>query len=259
LRRTRAIEGLLSLITDIGDNLQNFKFKLLLREDIWRQLKFDNKSHFYGRSVNLVWEDKADFFKIIIKQALRANSFRQLATSITDNNLVINSDYWLEEQVFEIWNLLVGERMKGSRSAFTRNWVWNRLADGSNNRSPRTILQLFVTAKHWEQREQNKNPYGKTIIRSRALSSSLEKVSQEALDALIQEEFPELQALVDRLKEIGRTPFKADEVDGFKEALKLGLEVGLLAIYEGTPDEIQRYKVPDLYRWGIGMTRKGQA
>jgi cellulose biosynthesis protein BcsQ/acid stress-induced BolA-like protein IbaG/YrbA len=258
-RRSQAIEGLFSLVTDIGDNLHYLKFKILLREDIWRKLSFENKSHFYGRSVTLKWDNQADFFKVIIKQALCSQSFQELTQSIVDKKLLDNYDYWLEAQVFEVWNLLVGERMKGGKSAFTRNWVWNRLADGSNNRSPRTLLQLFVAAKEWEIREQNKSSYGKSIIRSRALSSSLETVSKEALDALIKEEFTELQNLVDKLKELGRSPLKADELSGFTELLRLGLEVGLLEIYEGTDEEVKRYKVPDLYRLGIGMTRKGQA
>lgn len=258
-RRTQAIEGLLSLITDLGDDLQQMKFKLLLREDIWRRLRFDNKSHFFGRSVTLAWLDTADFFKVLIKQALQSGSFKELVESIEQGRLLSSNDYLSEPQVFEIWNLLVGERMRGGKSAFTRNWVWNRIADGSNNHSPRALLQLFVQAKDWERREQEQNSYWKTVIRPRALSASLEEVSKQALDALINEEFPELQELIERLRDIGRSPFKATEVNGLDEQLSLAREVGLLAVYEGTEDEVERYKVPDLYLSGIGMTRKGQA
>jgi cellulose biosynthesis protein BcsQ len=258
-RRTKAIEGLLSLITDLGDDLQNLKFKLLLREDLWRRLRFDNKSHFFGRSVTLAWLDTADFFKVLIKQALQSDNFKNLVESIEQGRLLSSSDYLSELQVFEIWNLLVGERMRGGKSAFTRNWVWNRIADSSNNHSPRALLQLFVQAKNWEIREQDQTSYWKTVIRPRALSESLEDVSKQALDALINEEFPELQELIDRLSNIGRSPFKATEIIGLDDQLNLAREVGLLSIYEGTENEVERYKVPDLYLSGIGMTRKGQA
>ncbi|MCP2730548.1 P-loop ATPase, Sll1717 family [Limnofasciculus baicalensis] len=258
-RRTRAIEGLLSLITDFGDNLQKLKFKLLLREDIWRKLRFENKSHFFGRSVTLTWVDKAELFKVVIKQALRSSSFRQLIGSTDWGSLFPSDDYWTESQLFEVWNMLVGERMQGGKSAFTRNWVWNRLVDGNGNRSPRALLQLFVAATAWEKREHQRNYYGKTLIRAKALSASLEEVSKQALDALVKEEFPELQGLIDQLKELGYSPFKATELLNLDEALSLAREVGLLAVYEGTEDEVQRYKVPDIYRLGIGMTRKGQA
>jgi hypothetical protein len=53
--------------------------------------------------------------------------------------------------------------------------------------------------------------------------------------------------------------FNKSDLSELDEALNLALEVGLLSIYEGTTGEIERYKVPDLYRLGIGMTRKGQA
>jgi hypothetical protein len=43
------------------------------------------------------------------------------------------------------------------------------------------------------------------------------------------------------------------------EGLELALETGLLAIYEGTQDEVRRYRVPELFRRGLGMTRRGQA
>lgn len=76
-RRTKAIEGLLSLITDLADELQNLKLKVLLREDIWRRLRFDNKSHFFGRSVTLAWPDMADFYQVIIKQALQSLTFEE--------------------------------------------------------------------------------------------------------------------------------------------------------------------------------------
>ncbi|MDJ1181005.1 ParA family protein [Roseofilum sp. BLCC_M91] len=258
-RRTKAIEGLFSLVTGIGDSLKFLRFKILLREDIWRTLKFDNKSHFYGRSVTLVWKDKATFFKVLVKQALKSQSFKQVVESADQGRILNSYDHLSELQVFAIWNLLVGERMRGGKSAFTRNWVWKRLADGSDNHSPRALLQLFAEARNWEQTEQKQNPYEKTIIRPRALSSSLEKVSEQALDALINEEFEELKALESRLRDIGYSPFKATDITGLEDELSLAIEVGLLSIYEGTAKEVERYKVPDLYLSGIGMTRKGQA
>ena len=266
-RRTEAIEGLFALITDIGDNLEYLRFKIVLREDIWRRLRFENKSHFFGRSVTLNWADRADFFKVALKQALRSPKFQEIAKSTLGSIFSDNDNYWMEEQVIQLWNLLVGERMRGGKSAFTRHWVWKRLADGSDNRSPRTLLQLFLTATEWETREHQGNRYDKTVIRPRALIASLEQVSKEAIDALVKEEFPELKGLIERLQKLGRSPFQTTEMpnldedldEDLDEQLSLAREVGLIAVYEGTEDNVQRYKVPDLYRLAIGMTRKGQA
>lgn len=258
-RRKQAIEGLFSWVTDMGDNLQSLKFKIVLREDIWRQLQFENKSHFFGRSVTLQWTNRIDYLKVALKQALLSPTFREISKSILGSQFLPNHNYWMDEQVIQLWNLLVGERMRGGKSTFTRTWVWKRLADGSDNHSPRTLLQLFRVATEWEQRENSRNPYRKTIIRPRALIASLEEVSKQALDALVNEEFPELNGLIDQLQALGRSPLETNKLSNLDEELTLAREVGLISVYEGTEDNVQRYKVPDLYRLGIGMTRKGQA
>jgi hypothetical protein len=167
-------------------------------------------------------------------------------------------DDWSEKSVRSAWNVLVGERMKGSGTAYTRNWVWNRLADANQDHSPRYLLQLFHEALQWERNEEKKIPYEKTFIRPRALIRCLPKVSEEALEAL-QEEFSELDPLLKTLKHIGRTPISVDDLKSHDKLLSLAREVGLLDVYEERDDGIVRYKVPDLYRYGLKMTRKGQA
>ncbi len=75
----------------------------------------------------------------------------------------------------------------------------------------------------------------------------------------------ELGGLATRLQEIGRSPIEATMLDsqlrppGGLDQVSLAQEVGLLDVYEETVDEVRRYRVPDLYRLALGMTRKGQA
>lgn len=259
-RRNEAIAGLFDFWMNLEGNLSKIKYKIFLREDIWRKIRFENKSHFYGRSVVLRWKDQHTFFKVALKQALRSKSFQKL----TSNTLNLNADSklvdkWTEKEVFDVWNLLVGERMKGGKTAFTRNWVWKRLADGNDDHSPRYLLQLFHSATQKERKLHKKSPYEKSVIRPRALMESLPEVSQEALNA-IREEFQELEPVLTRLQEIGRTPIFADELESDfpLELINLAREVGLLAIYEGTEERVERYKVPELYRHALQMTRKGQ-
>jgi hypothetical protein len=152
--------------------------------------------------------------------------------------------------------------MKGGKTTFTRNWVWNRLSDGQGDHGPRALLQLFNEAVRWERVEELRNSYDRSIVRPRALVPGLAAVSHEALAALV-EEFPELVPLIDTLRNIGRTPFDASEIERENQEaageLDLALEAGLLAIYEVTQDEVRRYRVPDLYRAALEMTRRGQA
>ena len=258
-RRTRAVTGLLSLAMEIESRIPTYSFKIMLRYDIWQQLRFENKSHMYGRLVQLSWRDQTDFFKTVLKQGMRSSAFQQLTRS-----LGVGSDVeeWTDDDVRRAWNGLVGERMKGGKTTFTRNWVWNRLADGQGDRGPRALSQLFREAVEWERAEEHRNSYDRSVIRPRALVPSLEAVSVEAVQALL-EEFAELDPLIETLRSLGRTPFDPDDVRRLDQnafdQLELALEVGLLAVHEGTQDEIRRYRVPDLYRHALGMTRKGQA
>lgn len=257
-RRRNSIEGLFSLMTDLGDRLTNLKFKVVLRDDIWRALRFENKSHLYGRSVRLSWPSQPDYFKVVLIQALQAPSLKRIVRQMVGGEHASNVANWSDQEVLSVWNILVGERMKGGNTAFTRNWVWNRLADGNGDRGPRALLQLFTEATELERDFQKKNPYEKSLIRPRALSSALPAVSQEAVSAL-REEFAELSDLLSRLTGLGRTPVEAAQLSGLEDQVELAKEVGLLAVYEGTEEDVRRYKVPDIYRIGLGLTRKGQA
>ncbi len=258
-RRGEAIEGLFGLWMDRGQALRNLRFKIVLREDIWRKVRFENKSHLFGRSVTLQWKTQATFFKVVVKQALRSAAFGALLDSNAGTGRLRDTDpgIWTDGEVYGAWNLLVGDRMKGGKTAFTRNWVWSRLADGNEDHSPRHLLQLFGAVADWERQEHKKTPYDRSVVRPRALAASLPVVSGQALDAL-QEEFPELEPLLAVLRQIGHTPVPATDLDKLAEMVGLAREVGLLAVYEGTDEKVERYKVPEIYRHALGMTRRGQ-
>jgi len=259
-RRREAIEGLFGLWMDRGQSFSHLRFKILLREDIWRHLRFDNKSHMYGRSVLLKWRDQATYFKVALKQAMRAQSYQDILKDRPGGERLIAGtvDNWASEDVWEAWTVLVGERMKGGKTTFTRNWIWNRLADANDDHAPRHLLQLFHEAIQWERQQHQQTPYDRSVIRPRGLVKCLSAVSEQALIAL-SEEFSELGPLLEKLRAIARSPLYAKELEQFEQEIALAQEVGLLGIYEEKEDDIQRYKVPDIYRLALKMTRKGQA
>lgn len=254
-RRSTAVTGLFTFMTEVEARLAAFSFKILLRYDIWQGLRFENKSHLLGRSVQLLWRDKAEYFKTVLKQATRSNEYvRALSAARLSNDV----DGWLDEEVFRAWNLLIGERMKGGKTTFTRNWVWNRLADGQGDHGPRALSQLFSAAATWELNEEARSPYSRSIIRPRALVPSLESVSGEAIGAL-KEEFPELLDLINSLEMVGRTPLSISDIAAVNpeavDEVELALEVGLLA----PGDDVGKYRVPELYRHALKVRRPGQA
>ncbi len=262
-RRREANEGLIGLLAEQQSVLRQLRFKIVLREDIWRQLKVDNKSHFYGRDAVLMWRDRTDFLRLIVSHALRSERFRSLLQA--DRKLARSLDTGIgalpEDVIMRAWTALIGERMKGSGSTYTANWVWNRLKDGNEDRNPRYLLMTFREIVEWERREHARTPYERSVIRPRALEQVLPKVSRWALDALA-EEFSELQDHVFGALRGQRTPLPTDWPDQTHlspDLLNLASEVGLISLYEGTPKDPGRYAVPEVYRFALDMKRKGQA
>lgn len=263
-RRRMALEGLFSFLTDRGEQFCRFRLKILLREDLWQSLRFENKSHLFGRSRNLKWNEQIDFLRVVLKQAMRSEEFSRLVAAQQWFGYQMRPqlrliDHWPQEMVRSTWNLLVGERMKGGNTAFSRNWVWNRLMDGNGDRSPRYLIQLFQEALAWERRESNVNPYDRSLIRPRGLIAALPEVSSRAISALRDEEFPQLEALFERLQSLRSSPVNARDIADLGYLVTLAREVGVLSVYEGTEDQAERFKVPDIYLAGLGMARKGQA
>jgi len=259
--RTRSLTGLFSVLTEWEKRLSNIHFKIMLREDIWTRLRFENKSHLYGRTAVLKWADQAQFLKVVLKQAFQSSVFQDTVQSIFEQAMGFSPsavDAWEDARVFDAWNILVGERMAGGKTAFTRNWVWSRLGDANNDHAPRNLNFLFELALEWETEAQKKNPYHRSVIRPRALMKQLPEVSHRALNSLL-EEFPELEILQKTLAQIGSTPFKAGFLDDpdISVSLELAKEVGLLRIHEETDGNVLRYTIPELYRWGLNMGRKG--
>ncbi|WP_427763744.1 tyrosine-protein kinase family protein [Streptomyces sp. DSM 41931] len=260
-RRSHAIAGLLAKQADLAPKFSRIRLKIFVRQDIWSSLRFENKSHFYGLSRRLQWEDQREYFKVVLKRAVHAAAFRAILHTADKSLVETDVASWTPQQVDMAWSSLVGERMRGERTAFTSNWVWNRLADGNGDHSPRSLLQLFAAALDWEREEEKRSAYDRSVLRPRSLALSLERVSEPALSALLDEEFQELRAVADALKDYGRTPISEDTLrDALSETpedlITLAREAGLITLNE-TDDETRSFRVPDLYRWALSVTRRG--
>ena len=259
-RRKMATEGLFTFLLARGSEFKHLKLKVLLREDIWRQLRFDNKSHLFGRDASLSWQNSQDFYKVVLSHARKSSAFADLLRQERLTLSIIDGDAetWSSEAVSRAWVLLIGERMKGSGTTYTQNWVWNRLSDANSDRNPRYLLMLMSLVTAWERRENIRSRYERSIIRPRALEQQLQEVSAWALDA-IKEEFAELQPLLERLAN-ERTPFTTDLIESISpDIIVLAQEVGLLGVYEERDGSPERYSVPEIYRLALKMKRRGQA
>lgn len=262
-RRNNGVAGLLTIAGLLAPQLQHLKFKILLREDIWREVIVPNKSHLEARSVRLSWSNQTDYLRIAIKQAWRSEPFKNLVSGrLNKENFKLEDtpiEYWPENFVRAAWVVLAGERISGGRTAYTDNWIWSRLADANGDHSPRALAQLLTAATELERGYEQGNPYSKSIIRPRALVESLDNVSTLALDALSKDEFPELRPVFEALRSIGATPFSAHQLSTPSNLTTLAREVGLLETVNSPRDNADKFRVPELYRKALNMTRRGQA
>jgi hypothetical protein len=168
-------------------------------------------------------------------------------------------EYWPEEFVKDAWVIRAGERVSGGRTAYTDRWVWSRLADANGDHSPRALAQLLTAATNLERSLEHGNPYAKSIIRPNALVKSLDGVSTLTLDALRKDEFTELEPVFEALEAIGATPFPAHQLKTPSNLTTLAREVGLLETGSSPRDNVEKFRVPELYRKALNMTRRGQA
>lgn len=262
-RRNDGVAGLLTTAGSLAPQFQHLKFKILLREDIWREVTVPNKSHLEARSVRLNWSNQTDYLRIAIKQAWRSEFFKNLVSGrLNRENFKLEDtaiEYWPEDFVRDAWVILAGERVSGGRTAYTNNWVWSRLADANGDHSPRALAQLLTEATNLERGFEHGKPYSNSIIRPRALVESLDYVSTQALDALRRDEFPELQPVFQALTAIGATLFHAHQLETPPNLTTLAREVGLLETVNSPRDNADKFRVPELYRKALNMTRRGQA
>jgi hypothetical protein len=204
-----------------------------------------------------------DYIKIAIKQATRCAPYARLVSARLGRTnfdpLATDVEYWPEDIIRQAWVILAGDRVSGGRTAYTHNWVWARLADANGDHSPRQLAQLLNAATGRERGFEAINPYGRSILRPRALVESLDDVSEKALDALRRDEFPELEPLFEVLDRVNSTPFDADQIAPVSALIPLAREVGLLEPLDGPKEGVSRYRVPELYRKALNMGRRGQA
>ncbi|MGC4815058.1 P-loop ATPase, Sll1717 family [Micromonospora sp. DT228] len=255
-RRSESLSALLSVQAEVGHQLANLPFKIMIRQDIWDALRFNNKSHFYASSLRLRWESSTDYYKVVVKQAMAVPSFERVARLNAPNLPDREISEWSAQDVEYAWNTLIGERMKGEQTAFTWNWVWKRLADANGDHSPRTLIQLFNEALNGERQEYRRSQYERSVIRPRLLVRSLPVVSDMAVEALREEFGEELDPVIAALRRYGRTPIPEADLALEAELVDTAVEVGLLARREESSGR-RILRVPDLYRHALGVTRPG--
>lgn len=271
--RRRYVASLLALWLSLSNRYQKLRAKIFLREDLLDagELGFPDASKLRARSVSLDW-DVESLYRATVRHM--AGSSPELLAWLQG----IEHGFVLEERPDVGWmpgsmsesvqkafaDRLAGEVMgAGARKGYTYRWIPNHLQDAQTRVVPRSILVLLGEAA----KEALKHPLssGPRLITPPDLAAALIETSR-ARAGEIGEEYK----LVMRLKNlegmhlllqpeqvIARVGQPADgekpglTTDG-RAVLDELVRLGVIAIRSDG-----RVDVPDIYRFGFGILRKG--
>ena len=260
-----ALGGLMRLIYDTNNqSLYNIRFKIFLREDIWNNLVFTNKSHFgEARTLLLQWK-KTDFFRLAYRLAVSGSSeFKTISNRIlplAENELDDTDEEILRQALAPLWGL----KQKG-KNAYISQWVYNRLTDASDNTYPRSLTILLNKACEEEiNSKQGKSAPTDRLLRWKALTEGLVAASEERCNA-IKNEYSEFTDFFNSISELSSL-FKTEDLEklwnktigaeskqSFDSFVKRLEEIGLIA--KKKYNKKYDYSVANLYVYGFRIKR----
>lgn len=261
-----ALGGLMRLVYDTNNqHLYQIKFKVFLREDIWSNLVFTNKSHFGDeRTLILQWK-KEDFFRLAYRLAVGGSEeFKNVTNRIlplADNQIDEADEDTLRKALSPLWGL----RQQKSKNAYVAQWVYSRLTDSSGNTYPRSLTMLLNKAKEIElAQKQGKGTPTDHLLRWSALTSGLDAASEERCNS-IRNEYKDLSEFFNKISGL-KSLFTEEELkelwqqtiaiqsnitfDDFAQRLK---DIGLLETKKYSQYD---YAIANLYVYGFGIIRK---
>lgn len=260
-----ALGGLMRLIYDTNNqNLYHIRFKVFLREDIWSNLVFTNKSHFgEARTLLLQW-GKTDFFRLAYRLAIGGSTdFKTLSNRIlplTENELDEADEETLRQALAPLWGL-----KPKSKNAYIAQWIYTRLTDASDNTYPRSLTILLNKARNVElESKQGKTAPSDHLLRWGALTEGLTAASEERCNA-IRNEYPELAEFFNNINELSslfntkdleklwKKTIPEQSENSFDSFVKRLEEIGLIA--KKKYNKRYDYAVANLYVYGFGIKR----
>jgi hypothetical protein len=269
--------SLLAMWLSLADRYRQIRPKIFVREDLFQAslAAFPDASKLEARSVSLEWRVE-DLYRVLIKHM--ANTSDDLKNWIESSARGIPLQHrgplgWTPPETLPetgkvsqkgFVDHLAGEQMgSGDKKGLTYRWIPNRLQDAHARAVPRSILNLVRNAAHWAIQHGAK-AQNLRLLAPVELVAALDLTSQRRA-AELREEFP-VVARLEHLRgmavmlerkvavaKLSGEPAEDDEygVDG-ERVLRTLIELGAMS---ERPDG--RIDVPDIYRYGFGILRKG--
>jgi hypothetical protein len=287
--------ALLQLALDVRST-RRIRFKVFLRPDMLQDreiIGFPDASKLLARKADLRWQ-RADLYALMFQCAANATrggeAFRRVAAEATGHDFTsaetmwflprpLRSDEKLQEQLFE---RLAGKAMASGPSGYKRGkpytWLVNHLVDGLGQVSPRSYCEAV---RHAAEHTPEDAP---TALHFRAIQAGVQAASRIRVNEVTTEDYPWVELVMQPLRGKLTVPCAAEEfeylwaqektIERLKDQLahsnlkvKLppqSLSLGAAGLLEdlqalGLIERLRdrRVQMPDVYRIGFGLGRKG--
>jgi hypothetical protein len=274
--RQRYVGGLLALWGSLGIRYRYLRPKIFLREDIFQTslASFSDASKLRSRSVSLDW-DKEALFKVLIRHAASLHEGLRTWIERGARKIPLQDDLVLgpmppdlpetgavSQKAFvdHLAGPLMGD---GAKKGYTYRWIPNRLQDANVRVVPRSLLNLVAYAAdralHTGARATHER-----LLTPADLVAGLQQTSLNRVNELEEEykfvsrlhHLEERTVLMDRREVERALSLPYDGADGLdNDGAKVVEELVRIGVLSVRPRD--RIDVPDIYRYGLRIKRKG--
>lgn len=244
-----ALRALLRCYLDL-QAIDHIRLKLFLRKDLFRKVtagRFVNLTHINDQKIEIIWDDE-DLLNLLIVR-------------VKDNPLVVDELHLnglSNEECF--YKLFPAKISQGENQSITWKWVLSRIRDGNKVVAPRNLIDFVENCREAQLRSEIRTPReyasGIPLIEADAVRKAHKILSQTRVQDTLIAESAELAPFIERFRKKKAEhnldslcelhQVSVDEVMNIAKAL---IEVGFLEEVGST------YKVPMLYRDGLGITQ----
>lgn len=262
--RQAAIEGLMTASMAIRRQFPAIQPKVFVRTDIWRDLRFTNKSHLSDKRVELAW-DGDQLAAMLLKRACVAPTVRALveervpalAGSIVEN---LPGD----EVASGLLAIFPATVYPGEREARIVDWITARVTDAQGTVLPRETIMLANRAQ--AKQLESGHPAEDSLLSRESVRDAFTFVSEERVSSYLAE-FPDVEHHLKRFRGQVTGTFKREELETLMDGLEPSgiamldrlFEIGVIRPLAGTTVTASEFEVPRLYRVGLGLVIRGRA
>ncbi len=267
-----SITGLIQLVVEYSSRFKNIHFKMFLRTDIYRQLHIVNKSHLVSYTTDMKWRGPL-LLKLLVSRAVSNPVVRQyceefLGEKVDVTNVIVGDDPYVLKVFYAIFEPTMGNGVAKDKAPETHEWILKRLVDGLGISFPRELIHLgnLAVAKQREVNRSQGKHLSERLISSAVLKDAFKEVSAYRCDTYLYSEFPHLAKHFDVFKGSDSATFHREELYMLFEplspkgddAIRAVHDAGLLAPLGRNVDSSRKFKIPLLYKTGMGISERRQ-